>query len=95
MNAIDYFKKYGLKGSIEHLDWMVRVGARRDIHGWFMDDLKRLIESHELVEMHGSTKGFFIANYCQEHRLAPHQSDVYSFVASKFDKAIIDVESCQ
>ena len=63
------------------------------------DDLKRLVESHELVEHYKNTYGvnarwFFIANYCQEHRLAPHQSDVYDFVATKYDSYIADVESC-
>lgn len=88
MNAIDYFKKYGLKGSIEHLDWMVRVGARRDIHGWFMDDLKRLVESHELIKSCGGleqAKAYAIdANACNAFN-----------DESKLKQAILDVESCQ
>ena len=62
--------------------------------------IKRIVESHELVEHYKNTYGvsarwFFIANYCQEHRLAPHQSDVYDFVATKYDSYIADVESCK
>lgn len=53
MNAIEYFKEYGLEESKNHLAWMDRVGARLDIHGGFMDDLKQIIDAFELVKSYG------------------------------------------
>ena len=87
MNAIDYFKKYGLKGSREHLDWMVLVGARRDIHGCFMDDLKRIVESHDLVKSCGGldSVGEKLTHGMYESRA----------VIDRLKQAILDVESCQ
>ncbi len=82
MKANEYLKEYGLKASREHLDWMVRVEARQDIHGWFMDDLKRLVEGHELVEKLGGLD----------------EAKIYvpdGYKSERLKQAIADVESCQ
>ena len=95
MKANEFVKKYGLdaaKAKVAEFEVLEDLGD--EICGQQVV-LKRLVKSYELLEKFGKDKWIFIANYCQEHRLAPHQSDVYSFVSDKFDKAIADVESCQ
>lgn len=96
MKANEYFKKYGLKGSREHLDWMVRIDARSDIHGDFMGDLKRIIESHELVErvISRHNKSF---KECQIdiHGLKSLVKKNPKIYPKHLKQAILDVESCR
>ena len=52
------------------------------------DDLKRLVESHELVEKHGGligAKEYLKGNFIQYHMSA----------YARLKQAILDVESCQ
>lgn len=88
MKANKFVKKYGWDEAKKHLEWMTRVGARRDIHGWFMDDLKRLVESYELINSLGGieqAKSYAIdANACGAFN-----------DENKIKQTILDVESCK
>ena len=81
MKANEFFKAMGIKAVKQFLDNdNIRT---REMH----DDLKRLVESHELVEKDfGSIE---IAEY--EHMISGCYSDSYWL---RVKQAIADVESC-
>lgn len=105
MKANEFIKKFGLKlaqrdiaaldsGFIKHDDFLEHYGF--DI----LDDLKRLVESHELVEVHGYEQSKeIVAN-------APSDDHFYSWTLGdsgvrdktvnigELRQAILDVESC-
>ena len=86
MKANEFVKKHGLVESKKHLEWMVGVDARQDIHGWFMDDLKRLVEAHEMVkDYYGLTKA---KEHAESNYTAPEIKDALK-------QAIADVEACK
>ena len=91
MKANEFVKKFGLKlaqrdiaaldsGFIKREDFLEHYGF--DI----LDDLKSLVESHELVEKHGG-----LENAKDEYFSCVQNNEPASYVA----KAIADVESCQ
>lgn len=90
MNAIEFVKKYGW----EECQWVCNdlFGASNDgtynFDGDIVDvgDLKRLVESYELVMEHGSLER--AREYAESPYTAP---EVIYFLA----KAIFDVEKCQ
>ena len=65
-----------------------------------IDDLKRLVESHELVEIYtrrfnGDAEWFFVSEYCKKNRISPFFSENYNKASGIYKQAIADVESCQ
>ena len=81
MKANEYIKKYGVdcaKEILAHNQDLMNIG--------FFIDLKRLVESHELVFEHGSIDR--AKKYADSAYTAPEIKVV-------LDKAIADVESCQ
>ena len=62
--------------------------------------LKRLVESHELVEIYtrrfnGDAEWFFVSEYCKKNRISPFFSENYNKASGIYKQAIADVESCQ
>ena len=107
MKASEFVKEYGWDEA-KHFLKMNKHKERFSIHkpnrGFSYDfiivsDLKRLVESWELVEDYKnreSGKWFFIADYCKKNNLNPFDSDVYEVVSNKYDEAIkiiVDVEA--
>ena len=104
VKANEFVKKFGLKlaqrdiaaldsGFIKHDDFLEHYGF--DI----LDDLKRLVESHELVESFGGLK---MAKESLKNLPSEYQSytmtrdDTGATTQSfKLNQAIADVESCQ
>ena len=91
MKANEYFKKHGYK----------KCKAACAQNGWlntgFWIQLKRLVESHELVMEFGDD-----ASYLKEHLLRnPTIKEFYlddwcrTFSVVRLKQAILDVESCQ
>lgn len=91
MKANEFVKKFGLKlakrdvaaldsGFIKREDFLEHYGF--DI----LDDLKRLIESHELVKEHGTIER------AKEYANSPYTAPE---VKERLKQAIADVESCQ
>ena len=93
MKANEFVKKFGLEYAkhIAYEDSVILVDLD-------YNDLKRLIESHELVESYmrrESGQWFFIADYCKKNRISPFDSENYEKAKSIYLQAILDVESCQ
>ena len=91
MKANEFVKKFGLElakrdvaaldsGFIKREDFLEHYGF--DI----LDDLKRLVESHELVKEHGNLERAKM--YAESIYTAPE-------VVERMKQAIADVESCQ
>ena len=81
MKANEFVKKFGWDRAKQHIKAM-------DIQNWhndFYNNLKRLVESHELVKEHGSLGG--AKEYADSVYTAPE-------VAERLRAAIADVESC-
>lgn len=81
MKANEFVKKFGWDRAKQHIKAM-------DIQNWhndFYNNLKRLVESHELVKEHGSLGG--AKEYADSAYTAPE-------VAVRLHAAIADVESC-
>ena len=80
MKANEYIKKYGVdcaKEILAHNQDLMNIG--------FFIDLKRLVESHELVKEHGSIVRAKM--YAESIYTAPE-------VVDRLKQAIADVESC-
>lgn len=88
MKANEFVKKFGWEESKKHL-LEVREAVNQTPYKHsaedFSNDLKRLIESHELVKEHGSLGG--AKEYADSVYTAPE-------VAERLHAAIADVESC-
>lgn len=94
MKANEFVKKYGIEYAMHILS---------DDAPIVMDlnyiDLKRLVESHELVESYtsrfnGDAEWFFVSDYCKKNRISPFFSENYDKASSIYKQAIADVESC-
>lgn len=73
----------------KHTDYMFKTS-----------DLKRLVESHELVEIYtrrfnGDAEWFFVSEYCKKNRISPFFSENYNKASGIYKQAILDVEPCQ
>ena len=80
MKANEFFKAMGLKAVKQFLENdNIRT---KEMH----DDLKRLVESHELVKEHGSIDRAKM--YAERPYTAPE-------VVDRLKQAIADVEACQ
>ena len=81
MKANEYIKKYDVdcaKEILKHNQDLMNTG--------FFIDLKRLVESHELIKEHGSIDRAKM--YAESIYTAPE-------VVERLEQAILDVESCQ
>ena len=103
MNAHEFVKQHGLDGAKYFLDlpcYSINQLAMLE-SGLSCDDLKRLVESHELVAIHGYARSKSIVAD------APSDDHYYSWVLGdsgvydktvnigELRKAIADVEACQ
>ena len=80
MKANEFFKAMGINAVMQFLENdNIRT---KEMH----DDLKRLVESHELVKEHGNLERARI--YAESMYTAPE-------VVERMKQAIADVESCQ
>lgn len=77
MNAVEYFKKNGFNKSKIHLDIM----NAENWHNGFYNDLKRLVESYELVEKFGG--------------LDKSKNYIDNFILPELSLAISYVEKCK
>ena len=92
MKANEFVKKFGVHIADHCLNdcaspddrWFIHHGALID--GEDFDDLKRLVEAHDLVMEHGSIER--AKKYADSPYTAPE-------IKAVLDKAISDVESCQ
>ena len=82
MKANEFVKENGIEKCKRILDDLTDQGH----NGGFYKDLKRLIESHELVKEHGSIER--VKQYADSAYTAPE-------VEERLKQAIADVESCQ
>ena len=81
MKANDFIKEYGLVEAIEYLKQCDGLDHVYMGNSFYIDDLKRLIESHELVEKMGGI-----------NLILKNKNYFYS---DEVKQAIADVESCQ
>ena len=102
MKANEFVKKFGSKSAKYWIDHFNNVNTLPDefINTEFLGDLKRLIESHELVEIYtrrfnGDAEWFFVSEYCKKNRISPFFSENYNKASGIYKQAIADVESCQ
>lgn len=97
--AVNFVKKFGIEHAKIHIKNMEAVQLGNNNQD-YIDNLKRLVESHELVEIHGYEKSKeIVAN-------APSDEHFYSWTLGnsgvrdktvnigELRKAIADVESC-
>lgn len=82
MKASEFVKANGLNKCRKILDDLTEQGHS----GKFYQDLKRLVESYELVQSHGGLRS---AIYLRNHNL------VLPKYMKELKKAIADVESCK
>ena len=88
-DAVKYFREHGLEKSKKHLldirEAANQVSWVHSLEG-FSQDLKRLVESHELVvDYYGLTRA---KEHAESNYTAPEIKDALK-------QAIADVESCQ
>ena len=87
MTANDFIKKFGWGEAIKQIKNPTGMhGASFDYS--FIDDLKRLVESHEIIQK--DFESVEMADY--EHMISGCYSDPYWI---RVKQAIADVESCQ
>ena len=84
MKAVDFVKKFGWDDAIALVNASNICGIDKSIVD--IEELKRLVESHELVEKHGG-----LGNAKDEYFSCVQNNEPASHIA----KAITNVESCQ
>ena len=84
MRANEFVKKFGWGEAISLIDASKICGIDKSVVD--IEELKRLVESHELVREHGSIGR--AKDYAQSPYTAPE-------VSERLKQAIADVESCQ
>ena len=84
MKANEFVKKFGIEHAKIHIENMEAVQIGNN-HQDYIDDLNRLVESHELVKEHGSIVRAKM--YAESTYTAPE-------VVDRLKQAIADVESC-
>lgn len=109
MKANEFVKKFGIEKAKQAVGFgnkyaengVLRLetfdGDETDV---VIDDLKRLVESHELVEIYtrrfnGDAEWFFVSEYCKKNRISPFFSENYNKASGIYKQSIADVESCQ
>ena len=93
MKANEFVKKFGSKSAKYWIDHFNNVNTLPDefINTEFLGDLKRLVESHELVDVEGGidqVKDAFSFAF-------KHGADELTEYGKRLKQAIFDVESCQ
>ena len=87
MKAIEFVKQYGINEAKRIIPICEKQGARLTVSGYRvnLEDLKRLVESHELVaDYYGLTRA---KEHAESNYTAPELKDALK-------QAIADVESC-
>ena len=84
-DAVKYFQKNGLQGSKELVDMGFGFCSLEDGLSFHTDQLKQLVESHELIKEHGSIDRAKM--YAESIYTAPE-------VVELLKQAIADVEGC-
>ena len=97
MNAHKFVKEKGIEVA---KDVVADYPYAPTFYNGSMDDLKRIVESHELVEIYtrrfnGDAEWFFVSEYCKKNRISPFFSENYNKASGIYKQAIADVESCQ
>ena len=86
MKANEFVKKFGLEAAKQKIDFLEnRSSNKSESKIAMLNDLKRLVESYDLVEsyMHCEDgQWFFIADYCKKNRISPFDSENYEKVKS-------------
>ena len=93
MKANEFVKKFGSKSAKYWIDHFNNVNTLPDefINTEFLGDLKRIVESHRLIEVEGGidqVKDTFSFAY-------KHGADELTEYGKRLKQAILDVESCQ
>ena len=93
MKANEFVKKFGSKSAKYWIDHFNNVNTLPDefINTEFLGDLKRIVESHRLIEVEGGidqVKDTFSFAY-------KHGADELTEYGKRLKQAIFDVESCQ
>ena len=93
MKANEFVKKFGSKSAKYWIDHFNNVNTLPDefINTEFLGDLKRIVESHRLIEVEGGidqVKDTFSFAY-------KHGADELTEYGKRLKQAIADVESCQ
>ena len=93
MKANEFVKKFGSKSAKYWIDHFNNVNTLPDefINTEFLGDLKRIVESHRLIEVEGGidqVKDTF-SFACK------HGADELTEYGKRLKQAIFDVESCQ
>ena len=89
MEASEFVKKFGWGKTIELIEFYNRCGSLTCDCDFTYDDLKRLAESHELVESYG---GLFEAKIYAD---SEYRSLSAPQITKRLKQAIADVEGCQ
>lgn len=85
MKAVEFVKKFGWEEAKNIVDASEIIGIDRNIVD--INQLKRLVESHELVEKYGADKINQKIKFLESIHLLTQ--------ANQLKKAIADVESCK
>ena len=94
MKANEFVKKFGSKSAKYWIDHFNNVNTLPDefINTEFLGDLKRFVESHELVELTG---GLEMAKSVLDIEINAKHYEYDASKVTQLSKAIFDVESCQ
>ena len=82
MKANEFVKKFGWDAAKHKADELKIIESMGDKLSFEDENLKRLVESHDLVEKHGGLKEAYL------------KIGFYSVNAEEIKQAIADVESC-
>ena len=88
MKAVEFVKENGIEKCKRILDDLTDQGHNGD----FYKELKRLVESHELVELTG---GLEMAKSVLDIEINAKHYEYDASKVTQLSKAIADVESCQ
>lgn len=96
MKANEFIKKYGLDEAIKYLKQCDGLDHVYMGDGFYIDDLKRLIESHDLLDEIDGVDGAQDRIYiCEIDDCTSFSLGGYVYEISRVKQAIADVESCQ
>ena len=87
MRANEFVKKRGWGEAISLIDASKICGIDKSVVD--IEELKRLVDSHELVEKRGGLRLAVVFRWSEKFKSLSREHQ------DKFDQAILDVESCQ
>ena len=95
MKANEFIKEYGLEEAREHLEKCDGLDHVYMGDGFYIDDLKCLIESHDLLdEIDGVDGARDRIYFCEIDGCTSFSLGGYVYEVSQVKQAIADVESC-